>query len=77
VVDDAPARSRRAALIAITAVLVGCSSSDRTPRANQRGTDYGSGIGTDGLANTQIGGTSSDSPNLRTAFRFRATGPAR
>jgi hypothetical protein len=75
VVDDAPARSRRAALIAITAVLVGLLVVRSGPLAREPAQNgpYGSGIGTDGLANTQIGGTSSDSPNLRTAFRFRAT----
>jgi hypothetical protein len=34
---------------------------------------YGSGIGADALANTQVGGSSSRSPNLLTAYRFRAT----
>jgi hypothetical protein len=33
---------------------------------------YGSGIAADALANTQIGGTSCDCPNLRTSFRFEA-----
>jgi hypothetical protein len=33
---------------------------------------YGSGIAADALANTQIGGTSCDCPNLRSSFRFEA-----
>lgn len=33
---------------------------------------YGSGIGFDTLANTQIGGTSCGCPNLESSFRFRA-----
>jgi hypothetical protein len=33
---------------------------------------FGSGIAADALANTQIGGTSCDCPNLRSSFRFRA-----
>jgi hypothetical protein len=35
---------------------------------------YGPGIAADALANTQIGGTSCGCPNLRSSFRFRASG---
>jgi len=51
-------------------------SAPARPLVVRTNTMYGSAIGADGLANTQIGGTSCGCPNLLSSFRFRATASA-
>lgn len=43
-----------------------------TPTISPTSTLYGSGIGADSLANTQVGGTSCGCSNLMSAYRFKA-----
>jgi len=50
----------------------GPASTISTSAATPGGLPYGPGIAADGLANTQVGGTSCGCPNLVSAYRFRA-----
>lgn len=55
----------------------GLGGAQPRPPAPALPTPYGSAIGADSLANTQIGGTSCGCPNLTSSFRFRVKGSAR
>ena len=75
------ARSWLAALSAIIVILAIVGSDVTignlpfaTPAPPRTSAVYGPGIAADALANTQIGGTSCGCPNLRSSFRFRASG---
>ena len=69
---------RRLALLALallsTSLVIrdGLARGDPRPPAVELETPYGSAIGADSLANTQVGGTSCGCPNLASSFRFRA-----
>jgi len=75
VADDALPRSRwLGPLVLMTLLVIGLADgSTRSASGPILDGPYGPAIGADALANTQIGGDSSRSPNLLTAYRFRAT----
>jgi hypothetical protein len=64
----------RASVAILLAALVVAGSTTRvgTSKSVAGPVPYGPGIAADGLANTQVGGTSCGCPNLVSSFRFRA-----
>ena len=73
--DEPRSRWRWVGRVALLAIMAGGMAASSTPSASTPVSDgpYGPGIGADSLANTQVGGPSSGSPNLLTSFRFRAS----
>jgi hypothetical protein len=68
--------ARRTTALAALVLLTGLAAFAMLPASPARkpitGSLYGPGIGADGLANTQVGGTNCWCPNRASAYRFRA-----
>src|SRR5204862_4460206 len=74
--DLRPGRSGACASIVILIValaVAGSASTIGNSNAVRGQLPYGPGIAADGLANTQVGGTSCGCPSLTSSYRFRAS----